>query len=233
MRSSEEIISYCDLWNGTFNAVFHSANAVLALGLITPQNFEWGLLCMKVLIMIGLIINLTWAFDMVFCIAPSTIVWNSLYILVNLFYVVILMKKHCITILPSNMVDFYENVFKPFRIPKKVRSIWNIHSTWDFELNSSSCWTFLSETRIFRSEASFDQTVFVWWPVCGIPGQLFFSTFLHREWNSDVKKWLFSGVFFKIIVCNSSSKRLVIEWMSNDLTVFFYEVGSPLDFWLK
>ena len=36
--------------------------------------------------------------------------------------------------------------------------------------------------------------------------QILLIRFLHPEWNSDVKKWLFTGFFLKMIVCISSSK---------------------------
>ena len=50
------------------------------------------------------------------------------------------------------------------------------------------------------------------------------TTFLHPEWNSDVKKWLFH-VFFKTVVCNSPSKTVfskkVIKWMSNGFSIWY------------
>ena len=65
----------------------------------------------------------------------------------------------------------------------------------------------------------------------------FFSAheiFLHRDWKSDVKKWLFSWVFFKTVVNISSSKTgfslwKVIKWMSN--CFFLWKVASPSDLW--
>ena len=54
-----------------------------------------------------------------------------------------------------------------------------------------------------------------------------FWPFSHPEWNSDVKKWLFSWVFFKTVVCISSSKpvffsmtgKKVMKWMSNGFSL--------------
>ena len=58
--------------------------------------------------------------------------------------------------------------------------------------------------------------------------------FLHREWNSDVKKLLFSWFFFKIIVWNSPLKTgfsiwKVMKWMSNGFSL--WRVASPFDIW--
>merc|ERR1712001_198973 len=77
IMDSPEQPSYCDLWDGTFNAMFHSANVVLGIGYSMPQNFEQGFVCMKFFISFGLALNLLWGFDVVLCKSPSIVIWNT------------------------------------------------------------------------------------------------------------------------------------------------------------
>ena len=84
-----------------------------------PQNFEQGYLCMKFFISLGLILTVLWASDVVMCKAPSVVIWNTCFIIINSIYTIALIKKHFPTFLPSKLVKYYETVFKPFKISKK------------------------------------------------------------------------------------------------------------------
>ena len=84
-----------------------------------PQNFEQGFVCMKFFISFGLVLNLLWGFDVVLCKSPSIVIWNTCFLIINSIYTIALIKKHFPTFLPSKLVKYYENVFKPFKISKK------------------------------------------------------------------------------------------------------------------
>jgi len=119
MDSPEQGNTYCDLWDGTFNAMFHLANVVLGIGFSMPQNFERGFLCMKFFISFGLVLTLLWAFDVVICKSPSIVIWNTCFVIINSIHAIALIKKHFPTFLPSKLVTYYKTVFKPLKIQKK------------------------------------------------------------------------------------------------------------------
>ena len=67
---------------------------------------------------VGLILTLWWASEIVVCKAPSLIIWNFAFILINSCYVCALIKKHFPTFLSAEMLEFYELIFKPLQISK-------------------------------------------------------------------------------------------------------------------
>lgn len=115
-----EILSYCDIWNGTFNSMFHSANIVLGVGFLMPQTFEQAFLCMRLSISLGLILILLWASETsLVCKAPSLLIWNACFVLINSFHLLLLIKKHLPTFISASHRELYENVFQPLQISKK------------------------------------------------------------------------------------------------------------------
>lgn len=115
-----EVISYCDIWNGTFNSVFHSANIVMGLGFMIPQNFEQAFLCMRLSLSAGLLLLLYWASETsLVCKAPSLLIWNASFVLLNTLHLLLLIKKHAPTFISSHLIELYEAVFKPLTVCKK------------------------------------------------------------------------------------------------------------------
>ena len=113
-----EKLTYCDLWNGTFTPMFHSANVILGAGFVIPQNFEFALLLLRFLVSGGLVLTLIWAVDVV-CKLPAFFLWNGCFTLINSLYVLDLLKRHFPIFIPSDLLDLYENVYKPLNITKK------------------------------------------------------------------------------------------------------------------
>lgn len=111
--------NYCDSWNDTFNPMFHAANVVLGLGFSIPQNFDQGYLCMRFMLSVGLVLVISWASEQVVCKAPSLIVWNSFYLIINTIYVIFLIKKHLPTFIRRDLKPYYKTVFRPLGITKK------------------------------------------------------------------------------------------------------------------
>jgi len=112
---------YCDIWNGTFTAMFHSASLVFGTAFSIPQCFEFSFLLTRSLITLGLVLMVLWSVETV-CRAPDLFMWNVCFTLINSLYLVHLIKKHFPTFLPTHMVDYYECVFRPLHIEKRVRT---------------------------------------------------------------------------------------------------------------
>ena len=110
---------FCELWNGTFTGLFHGSAFVFTAAFAVPQNFKLGFLTMRTLILVALILTTVWSLETV-CMGPDLFLWNSAFIVINIVYVLALIKKHFPVLIPKEMMNFYNNILKPLFVTKKV-----------------------------------------------------------------------------------------------------------------
>lgn len=123
----EDFNPYCELWNGTFTPMFHSANVVFGAAFLVPQSFALSLLALRTLVTFALVLTVVWAAGTV-CRAPDMFLWNCCFAVINFIHLLILIKKHFPTFVSKDMTDLYTKVFRPLQINKK-----------DFRLLTKEC----------------------------------------------------------------------------------------------
>ncbi len=110
---------YCNLWNGTFTPLYHSANVIITAAFLVPQGIPTSLLALRSLLLLGIILLTIWS-SVTICRAPDLFLWNCLFTLINCVYVIILAKKHFPVFIGKDLMGLYNKLFSPLHISKKV-----------------------------------------------------------------------------------------------------------------
>ncbi|XP_028903352.1 blood vessel epicardial substance isoform X1 [Ornithorhynchus anatinus] len=110
--------SVCENWRELHHLVFHVANVCFALGLIIPTTLPLHMIFLRGMLTAGCALYILWA-SLYRC-ALDIVVWNSVFLLVNLLHLLYLVYRKRPIKIEKELNGIYRRMFEPLRVPPEM-----------------------------------------------------------------------------------------------------------------
>lgn len=105
----------CDNWKEIQHLIFHLANVCFAVGLVIPTTVKVHMILLRGMISIGCALFIAWA--ALYRCALDIIIWNSLFLILNMMHFIYLVYKRRPIKLDKELKALYRRMFEPLHVP--------------------------------------------------------------------------------------------------------------------
>ncbi|XP_072355972.1 popeye domain-containing protein 1 isoform X1 [Scyliorhinus torazame] len=105
----------CDNWKEIHHLVFHVANFCFAIGLLIPTTVKIHMILLRAMMSIGCALFIVWA--ALYRCALDILIWNSLFLILNMLHLVYLLYKKRPIKLDKELRVLYRRMFEPLHVP--------------------------------------------------------------------------------------------------------------------
>ncbi|XP_077159218.1 popeye domain-containing protein 1-like isoform X3 [Paroedura picta] len=105
----------CENWREIHHLVFHMANICFAIGLVIPTTFNLHMIVLRAMLTIGCALFIIWA--TLFRCALDIMVWNAVFLLVNVLHFIYLVYKKRPIKIDKELSSLYKRMFEPLHVP--------------------------------------------------------------------------------------------------------------------
>ncbi|XP_015283305.1 PREDICTED: blood vessel epicardial substance isoform X4 [Gekko japonicus] len=105
----------CENWREIHHLVFHMANICFAIGLVIPTTFNLHMIVLRAMLTLGCALFIIWA--TLFRCALDIMVWNVVFLLVNLLHFIYLVYKKRPIKIDKELSSLYKRMFEPLHVP--------------------------------------------------------------------------------------------------------------------
>ncbi|XP_038655185.1 blood vessel epicardial substance isoform X3 [Scyliorhinus canicula] len=105
----------CDNWKEIHHLVFHVANFCFAIGLLIPTTVKIHMILLRAMMSIGCALFIVWA--VLYRCALDILIWNSLFLILNMLHLVYLLYKKRPIKLDKELRVLYRRMFEPLHVP--------------------------------------------------------------------------------------------------------------------
>ncbi|XP_033859575.3 blood vessel epicardial substance [Acipenser ruthenus] len=116
--SPEHNGTVCENWKEVHHVVFHTANICFAIGLIIPTTLNLHMIFLRTMLMIGCSLFIAWA--TLYRCALDIMIWNSVFLLVNVMHLFYLVYKKRPIQIDRELSAVYKRMFEPLHVPADV-----------------------------------------------------------------------------------------------------------------
>ncbi|XP_032877982.1 uncharacterized protein LOC116973784 [Amblyraja radiata] len=105
----------CDNWKEIQHLIFHLANICFAVGLVIPTTVKVHMILLRGMLSIGCALFIAWA--ALYRCALDIIIWNSLFLILNMMHCIYLIYKRRPIKLDKELKALYRRMFEPLHVP--------------------------------------------------------------------------------------------------------------------
>uniref|UniRef100_A0ACB8GCU5 Uncharacterized protein n=1 Tax=Sphaerodactylus townsendi TaxID=933632 RepID=A0ACB8GCU5_9SAUR len=105
----------CENWREIHHLVFHMANICFAIGLVIPTTFNLHMIVLRAMLTTGCALFIIWA--TLFRCALDIMVWNVVFLLINLLHFIYLVYKKRPIKIDKELSSLYKRMFEPLHVP--------------------------------------------------------------------------------------------------------------------
>ncbi|XP_051880043.1 blood vessel epicardial substance [Pristis pectinata] len=105
----------CNNWKEIHHLIFHLANICFAIGLLIPTTVKIHMILLRGMISIGCALFIAWA--VFYRCALDIVIWNSLFLILNMMHLIYLLYKRRPIKLDKELKVLYRRMFEPLHVP--------------------------------------------------------------------------------------------------------------------
>ncbi|XP_030055029.1 popeye domain-containing protein 3 isoform X3 [Microcaecilia unicolor] len=118
VMSYNETLVICEHWREMHHLVFHLANICFAVGLVVPTTLSIHMILLRAMLCLGCMFFIIWT--TLFRCAVDIMIWNSLFLVVNLMHFVYLVYKKRPIKIEKELKGIYKRMFEPLHVPPET-----------------------------------------------------------------------------------------------------------------